>query len=93
MPPRYVDHTGNESLFNLGSLATTPGFLFLPIMMIAQNIGNSWSELLTLCCVPNNACESTDDRHSCICPTNEQFCTELCESLCHGNRVRLRRKA
>jgi hypothetical protein len=61
--------------------------------MIAQIIIYSWSKLLTVCCVPDNASESMYGRYAGIRPNNEQFCTELCESLCHGNRVRLRRKA
>src|ERR1700741_4676754 len=60
--------------------------------MIATS-SNSWSELLTLCCVPHTAWESTDDRYSCICPKNEHFCTELPELLCHRDLVRLRRNA
>jgi len=62
-------------------------------MMIAQTFSYSWSELLTLCCVPDNARESMDERYAGICPNNEHFCTELRESLCHGNRVTFRRKA
>jgi hypothetical protein len=52
-------------------------------MMIARTISNSWSELLTLCCVPHTSSESMDNRCRGICPQNEHFCTESPESVCH----------
>jgi hypothetical protein len=63
-----------------------------PAMMIAQIISNSWSKLLTLCCLPPlPASPRTTATH--VCPQNEHFCTELAEFLCHHNFVRLRRNA
>jgi hypothetical protein len=71
MPPRYLDHSAPESR-HLGSLLT---------IMIAT-IRNSWSELLTLGCVPHAATESKATAAPASVPKTEHFCTELPEFLC-----------
>jgi hypothetical protein len=54
-------------------------------------IRNSWSQLLTLCCVRHTTGKSKG-RSSCIFLPSVHFCTELPEFLCHRGFVRLIKK-
>lgn len=90
MPRRYVAHGARESRHL--RLWRPKRTLSLSTIMIATT-SNSWSELLTLCCVLTLPVSPGPTAAPCICPLNEHFCTELREFLCHLDFVVFRKTA
>jgi hypothetical protein len=92
MTPRLVQpHSEQQSCHPI--LATEAGLLFPSTIMVAQNTRNSWSELLTSCRVPHDACEYTDDRTDASVTRTSTFAQNYPEFLCHGDFVSLRGNA